>query len=158
STLVGWAGSRMTCFEVYLNRLYFGQAGSAVLGKWDGSTTSVAATAAAPIYTLRTHFRQAAQYLYLGVGVAGVNGVGRIWSWDGSTLRVLRELGALGAPYSGQVRGLVAWRGALWVGIQQAGGLALLRYDPVGSRQLAPSGAEGAVGSRQSAVGSGGWS
>jgi hypothetical protein len=218
SALGVWAVSGITCMEVYLSRLYFGQAGSAALGVWNGSTTAVAATAAGPIYTLRTHYRQAAQYLYLGVAGAGVNGIGRIyywdggsispgqydpeegtplvsfvlggrcyfcaadlsaqrwtlysvddataggiwrvhdrvigggyplsavvvngvaylgdvvagriWSWDGSRLQVVHELSAVGATYGGQIRGMVAWRGALWVGIQQGGGIGLLRYAP----------------------------
>ena len=213
-------GQPITSIEVYLNRLYVGNSATGHLGRWDGTTLTLPAGAAGPIYTLRTHYRQAAQYLYLGVAGTGVSGIGRIyywdggsislgqydteeafptvsfvlggrcyfiacdfaaqrwslysvddttaggtwkvhdrvaggspaaaavlngvvyigdqvagriWSWDGSRLQIVRELSAVGAPYGGQLRGLAAWRGALWVGIQQGGGIGLLRYAPSAS-------------------------
>jgi hypothetical protein len=221
TALTPWGGAPTTCMEVYLNQLYAGNGANGNMVRWDGATLTAPATAAGPIYTMRTHYRQAAQYLYLGVAGTGVNGIGRIyywdggsispgqydteeayptvsfvlggrcyfcacdfsaqrwslysvddataggtwrvhdrvvggapiaaavlngmvyigdqiagriWSWDGSRLQIVRELAAVGAAYGGQLRGLAAWRGALWVGIQQSGGLGLLRYTPsVGS-------------------------
>ena len=207
-----------TCAAVYLDRLYLGNTVDGKLSSWDGTTlTAAAATAGGPIHTLATHYRQAAQYLYVGSSGAGLNGVGRayywdgaslslgqfdfeevrpyvsfvlggrlywvagdsvnqrwglysvddatsggvwrtheridggygvstavvgevayigdgaagrIWSWDGSRLRVVRELSSGGTAYAGELLGLASWRGALWVTVVDGGSLSLLRYQP----------------------------
>jgi len=209
-------GGPIKSFEVFENRLYVGWTGNSIF-PWNGAAFGAGVVTAGPAYLLRTHYRQAAQYLYLGAEGAGVNAVGRmyyydgaavsagqydpeearpalgfvlnqrlyfvayesasqrwglysvddqtgggvyrvhvrgvglpvsgavlgsvayigdsvagrIYTWDGSELKVLRDLSIVGSTYGGSLRGLAAWRSALWVGVQQAGGgLAVLRYDP----------------------------
>ena len=206
SATVGGSFS-VQAMEVYLNRLYLSNVGNGNLSRFDGTSWSVPATAAGAVYTLRTHYRQAAQYLYLGVVGAGANGIGRlyyfdgvslstgqydteeafplvsfvlggrcyvaaadaslvagwsiysvddqtaggvwraavrqvpqgaaisacvigdvaylgdtvagrIWTFDGGSVSVLRELSVPGAAYTGRLFALAAWRGALWVGVK----------------------------------------
>jgi hypothetical protein len=87
AALIGTMAGPATCGEVFLNKAYLGNTANGKLASWDGTTfTATAATAAGPITTLRTHYRQAAQYLYVGAQSAGTGGVGRIYYWDGATL------------------------------------------------------------------------
>ena len=66
--------------------------------------------------------------IYLGIGVEGA-----IYSWDGTRLVLVRQLGIAGAPYGSELRGMAVWNGALWVGITDGGGaVGLLRYDGTG--------------------------
>lgn len=63
--------------------------------------------------------------LYLGDAMGG-----RLWKWDGSKLSLVRQLSTEVAPYTAELRGLVAWRGALWLTIVESGGtLGVLRFD-----------------------------
>ena len=64
---------------------------------------------------------------YIGDSIGG-----RVYSWDGSRLEVVFELAQPGASYAGWITAPVSWRGAVWVGIQDASGgtLGVLRYDP----------------------------
>jgi hypothetical protein len=222
SATVGTAaaiGGVVNCGEVFLGKAYFGNAANGRLSSWDGTTfTATAATAAGPIWTLRTHYRQAAQYLYVGSQAGGTGGDGRISYWDGaalstgqfdteevtpiasfilgsrcyfvaidgasqrwgiysvdnggsggswrcharltggfgwgaavlgdtayitdgvggrvwafdgeSTVTLIKELASGGATYGGILRGIAAWRGAIWVGIRDGSGVGILRYDP----------------------------
>ena len=50
-----------------LNRLYLSKVGNGNLSRFDGTSWSAPVTAAASGVQLRTHYRQAAQYPYLGV-------------------------------------------------------------------------------------------
>lgn len=65
---------------------------------------------------------------YLGTGLDG-----GIYSWDGTALRLARQLAGAGAPYGGELRGMAVWNGALWVSVADgAGGIGLLRHDGAG--------------------------
>jgi hypothetical protein len=87
SVLLGAMAGPATCGEVFLGKAYFGNSANGKLASWDGATFTVtAATAGGPIATLRTHYRQAAQYLYVGAQAAGTGGTGRIYYWDGASL------------------------------------------------------------------------
>lgn len=87
ATLIGTMAGSATCAEVFLGTLYLGNAADGKLASWDGTTFTVTATTAGgPIFTLRTHYRQAAQYLYVGSDAAGAGGSGRAYYWDGSSL------------------------------------------------------------------------
>jgi hypothetical protein len=220
-----------TCAAVFSEKLFIGNSVDGKLSSWDGAVfTNAVATAGGPIHTLCTHYRQAAQYLYVGahgagaggigrayywdgaalslgqfdfeeirpyasvvlgsrlyfvagdatnrrwglysvdnsgsggswachvrtdtgygVSIAALNGVlyvgdgvsGRIWAWDGSRLSVVRQLSSGGTAYTGELLGLAAWRGALWVSILGTTGLDLLRYDPSASSEPALSAAKG---------------
>ena len=71
----------------YLGAIYYGNAINGSLGRFDGTTWNDAvATAGGPIRMLMTHYRQAAQYLYVGARGAGAGGAGRVYFWDGSAL------------------------------------------------------------------------
>ena len=64
-------------------------------------------------------------YLYLGDKYSG-----RIWRWDGDRLKLFHQLAAPGSPYSAEIRGMVAYQGALWVSIVDTDGtIGLLRFD-----------------------------
>ena len=55
---------------------------------------------------------------------------GRIWRWDGSSLRLFHELGTPGVPYTGEIRGIAAYQDGLWVSILDTDGtIGLLRFD-----------------------------
>lgn len=63
--------------------------------------------------------------LYLGDAVQG-----RIWKWNGNDLTLAHQLGSDLSPYTAQIKGMVAWRGGLWVSILDTDGTcALLRFD-----------------------------
>jgi hypothetical protein len=63
--------------------------------------------------------------LYLGDAVQG-----RIWKWNGSDLTLAHQLGSDLSPYTAEIKGMVAWRGGLWVSILDTDGTcALLRFD-----------------------------
>lgn len=79
-------GGPVSALETFLNRLYAGNWTNGNLATFNGTTWSVAATAGGPILSLATHYRQAAQYLYLGSAGAGTNGLGRVSYYDGATL------------------------------------------------------------------------
>lgn len=80
------ASAQLT-MAVFQNRLYSGNGLNGNLLEFDGTTwTDVVATAGGLIFSLMTHYREAAQYLYLGSFAAGVNGVARIYYWDGGVL------------------------------------------------------------------------
>jgi hypothetical protein len=221
STLLQTMGGVPTCADVFQGKLYVGNATNGKLASWDGTTwNATAATAAGPIFTLRTHYRQAAQYLYAGAEAAGTGGTGRAYFWDGASLslgqfdfeeqtpfasfilnqrcyfvtgdafslrwgiysvdnggaggtwrcharlsggygiaaavlgsvayiadgvggriwsfdgdskvELVKQLSSGGAAYGGALRGIAAWRGALWVGAQDGSGIGLLRYDGAG--------------------------
>jgi hypothetical protein len=77
----------MFALETFLNKLYGGNASNGNLLSFDGTTwTDVTATAGGAIRCLLTHYREAAQYLYLGSLGAGSGGIGRIYYWDGGVL------------------------------------------------------------------------
>jgi hypothetical protein len=231
--IYSWDGSTFTlahtiagtplilAMDAFINVLYAGNGNNGNLLSFDGTTwTDVAGTAGGGIFSMRTHYREAAQYLYLGSASAGASGIGRIYywdgaavstgqfdpeeafplamfvlgeklyvvageatsanwalysvddsgsggqwrrharivgggipfsavvhdgvayigdslggrlySWDGSSLRIVIELAGPGQTYSGWITAPVSWRGAVWVGIQDASGgtLGVLRYDP----------------------------
>jgi hypothetical protein len=70
---------------VFLNVLHYGNSTNGNMGTFDGTTwTDIAGTAGGPIYSLMTHYREAAQYLYAGASAAGTNGVARIYYWTGA--------------------------------------------------------------------------
>lgn len=73
---------------VYMNRLYVGTGTDGAVFKFDGSSWSTAFTAASStgVYAMATHYRQAAQYLYVGSEAGGTNDIGRIHYWDDSAL------------------------------------------------------------------------
>jgi hypothetical protein len=53
---------------------------------------------------------------------------GRIWRWDGTDLTLYHQLGSDLNPYTTPIKGMVAWRGGLWVSIlDEDGTIALLR-------------------------------
>ncbi|MGE3913945.1 MAG: hypothetical protein AB7K36_31665 [Chloroflexota bacterium] len=83
------APSTPSAMAVFLNRLYAGHAAHLAVQRFDGTTWTAAAftlPAGAGVSALCTHYREAAQYLYVaGVG-AGANGVARIYYWDGAVL------------------------------------------------------------------------
>ena len=65
------------------------------------------------------------QYAYFGDKYYG-----RIWRWDGDRLKLFHQLAAPGSPYSAEIRGMVAYQGALWVSIVDTDGtIGLLRFD-----------------------------
>lgn len=72
-----------------------------------------------------------AAVVHRGVAYIGDSAGGRVYSWDGSSLRVILELSTAGSTYSGWIVALASWRGALWIGIVDTGGtLGVLRYEP----------------------------
>jgi hypothetical protein len=79
--------NQATCAAVYMDILYLGNATDGKLSSWDNAAlTNQAALAGGPIHTLAVHYRQAAQYLYVGADGAGVNGIGRAYYYDGVNL------------------------------------------------------------------------
>ena len=65
------------------------------------------------------------QYAYFGDKYRG-----RIWRWDGDRLRLFHQLGTDAVPYTGEIRGMVAYQDGLWVSIVDTDGtLGLLRFD-----------------------------
>jgi hypothetical protein len=81
------AASVVLTMAVFVNKLYAGNGTTGALMSFDGTTgTDTAATAGGPIYTLMTHYREAAQYLYVGCGAAGTLGIARLYYWDGAVL------------------------------------------------------------------------
>ena len=55
---------------------------------------------------------------------------GRIWRWDGDKLTLYHQLGTPAVPYTAELRGMVAYQGALWISILDTDGtVALLRFD-----------------------------
>jgi hypothetical protein len=72
----------------YQNRLYVGTGTDGAVFKFDGTTWSTAFTAASStgVYAMTTHYRQAAQYLYIGSEAGGANDMARIHFWDDSAL------------------------------------------------------------------------
>ena len=85
-TTLGGA-SPIACMEVFLGKLYVGNESNGKLASYDGTTwTATATTAGGPIWTMATHYRQGAQYLYLGCSGAGTGGTGRAYYWDGAVL------------------------------------------------------------------------
>lgn len=86
-TALANTGSGVRSMEVFMNRLYVGCQGTGAVGEY---TTAWAWTAAkftvpgAPggVWTMTTHYRQAAQYLVVGASGTGAGGIGRIYNWD----------------------------------------------------------------------------
>lgn len=63
--------------------------------------------------------------LYLGDSTKG-----RIWSYDGNNVELVRQLGSDASPYTASILGMTAWRGGLWASILHTDGTAaLLRFD-----------------------------
>ena len=63
--------------------------------------------------------------VYIGDAVQG-----RIWRYDGNDVELLYQIGSDLNPYSTPITSMVAWRGALWVGILDTDSTcALLRYE-----------------------------
>jgi hypothetical protein len=80
-------GPSLTAMGVFLDELYVGNVANGNVDSFNGTAwTATRFTAGGPVFALRTHFRQAAQYLYIGASGAGTNGVGRLYYWDGSAL------------------------------------------------------------------------
>jgi hypothetical protein len=112
SSLVCAAGRFPASMEVFLNRLYVGNSGDGTVAYFDGTTwTAVKFTLAAGVArAMATHYRQAAQYLYIAAAGGGVNGACRLVYWDGSSL----SLGQfdLEEPACDV---MVTWRQRLWI-------------------------------------------
>lgn len=117
AALLGTMAGPATCGEVFLSKAYVGNTANGKLASWDGTTfTLTAATAGGPITTLRTHYRQAAQYLYVGSQAAGTGGVGRIYYWDGSSL----SLGQLDTEEATPIASFVLGSRCYFVGADSA--------------------------------------
>lgn len=106
------AGRVPVSYAVYLNRLYVGNSGDGTVASFDGTTwTAVAFTlAAGKASAMATHYRQAAQYLYVAAAGGGVNGTCRMVFWDTSAL----SLGQFDMEEPG-CDVLVPWRRHLWM-------------------------------------------
>lgn len=77
----------LVAMAVYLDELFVGNASNGNVDSFSGAAwTGSRFTAAGPVFALQTHYRQAAQYLYVGAQAAGTNGVGRIQFWDNSAI------------------------------------------------------------------------
>jgi hypothetical protein len=69
---------------------------------------------------------------------------GRIWKWDGSRLTLYHQIGSDLTPYSTEITGMTAWRGALWIAIRDTDGTcALMRDDGNGTRSRPITGLSG---------------
>lgn len=56
---------------------------------------------------------------------------GRIWRWDGTDLTLVHRLGTEQDPYTGEIRGMWTYRGAMWASIvDEDGTIGLIRRDP----------------------------
>ena len=106
------AGRMPSCWAVYLNRLYFGNSGDGTVATFDGTTwTAVAFTlAAGRASAMATHYRQAAQYLYVAAAGGGLNGTCRVVFWDTSAL----SPGQFDMEEPG-CKVMIPWRHQLWV-------------------------------------------
>lgn len=65
--------------------------------------------------------------LYLGDKYNGI-----VWGWDGTDLNIVTRFGTDASPYTAEIRGMVAYEGALWVSIRDTDGtIGLARLDPI---------------------------
>ncbi|MCC7367369.1 MAG: hypothetical protein IT306_03040 [Chloroflexi bacterium] len=83
-------GAAVRSMDIFMNRLYYGCQGTGVVGSyttgWVNAPTAFTVAGSTGVWTLRTHYRQAAQYLYVGSSGTGTNGVSRAYYWDGGAL------------------------------------------------------------------------
>jgi hypothetical protein len=77
----------LVAMALYLDELFVSNTGGGSVASFDGTTwTNTRFTAGGGVHAMQTHYRQAAQYLYVGAAGAGVNGTGRLQFWDNSAI------------------------------------------------------------------------
>ena len=101
-----------SAMAVYLNRLYVGNAATGAVASYNAGVWTAAAftLAAGTASAMATHYRQAAQYLYVAAAAGGVNGSCRIVFWDGAAL----SLGQFDLEEPG-CSVMIPWQHHLWI-------------------------------------------
>lgn len=82
------ASKPVRCLVVFGPKLYAGNGTDGQVTSWDGAAASVAFTVPNcwGVLSLRTFYRQTAQYLYVGAVPSSALGRGSVYWWDGATL------------------------------------------------------------------------
>ena len=91
TTLVGNVGGPVRSIATFLGKLYVGRDGSGAVAEITSAWTMTAAKLTVPggpagVFSMRTFYRQTAQYLYVLGAANGPGGVGTVQWWDGATL------------------------------------------------------------------------
>ncbi|MDP8921710.1 MAG: hypothetical protein M3O34_02405, partial [Chloroflexota bacterium] len=91
ATLVGNVGGAVRSLETFRGKLYVGREGSGAVAEitpaWVMTAAKFTLTGGpAGVYSLRTFYRQTAQYLYVLGAANGPGGAGTVQWWDGATL------------------------------------------------------------------------
>jgi len=91
ATLIGNVGGAVRSLETFLGKLYVGREGSGAVAEitsaWAMTAAKFTVTGSpAGVYSMRTFYRQTAQYLYVLGAANGPGSVGTVQWWDGATL------------------------------------------------------------------------
>lgn len=108
-TLVGNVGGPVRSLATFLNRLYIGREGSGAVYSasaiWNFGLAFTVPGASTGIYSMRTFYRQSAQYLYVLAAGNGKGGVGTVQWWDGASLSPIQYDFEQLSPFASAVLG-----------------------------------------------------